>query len=741
VIYTEPWVAPPPLVGPPPEEPAGQSLWSLVDDRLRGRWKWAILTALLLAPAFGYAGWESTVPQFESVGVIRVASTVPITFEGIPEGEVGNFTMFLNTQVERLRSRRVIENAMEDEDLLRQPWVKRPGATRELDRELEVTGDRNSELIWVRYESESPVLAQAIVNAVIRSYDEIYGQADGTTINRKLEDLQLMEAQFQRELNRVRADIGTIIDRHEIDPAQLQEMNILQLEQVELQIFAAERALRNSLMDSGGDGPDELTSPQILAQLEQLDPELAIRRQTRDLKRARFEEIARHYRPAASIYRIALRDTDTAERLFQQQYRFALAQFEQSRLGPMTATATGGDYGGWPVAPLQEEISTLRERRDAILDENQALHDDIQLLRDRREQEDLVKSNLERTRQRIQGLLREEKNVANRISIEQEGFRPREPSSDRRPRRAAAGVLAGCAASFGLFFLLGTVDRRAFGLDQLRHVGDAAALPVLGVLPDLGAGTVDPESSEVASHCVHQIRNQVEARRDGERGFVLMISSPFQGDGKTSIALCLGWSYAQAGYRTLLVDCDLVGRSLSRQLGMVGHDGLKEALRAGSGEGCIGSLAVSDLDVLPVGRDESFGPEAIRRDRLERIFDEVRGQYDVVVVDTGPLLGSLESTPAAAAADGVVLSVRRGRSRSRLEECVGRLAGVGARCLGIVLNCATRADCYRSVSDASMTHPEHQPPEARAAGETVLVRTPGGARSPLVAAMERMTRD
>jgi hypothetical protein len=66
---------------------------------------------------------------------------------------------------------------------------------------------------------------------------------------------------------------------------------------------------------------------------------------------------------------------------------------------------------------------------------------------------------------------------------------------------------------------------------------------------------------------------------------------------------------------------------------------------------------------------------------------------------------------------------------------------VGARCLGIVLNCATRADCYRSVSDASMTHPEHQPPEARAAGETVLVRTPGGARSPLVAAMERMTRD
>ena len=51
------------------------------------------------------------------------------------------------------------------------------------------------------------------------------------------------------------------------------------------------------------------------------------------------------------------------------------------------------------------------------------------------------------------------------------------------------------------------------------------------------------------------------------------------------------------------------------------------------------------------------------------MFDELRAQFEVIVVDTGPMLGSLESTPVVSASDGVVLSVRRGRSRTRLEEC------------------------------------------------------------------------
>ena len=48
--------------------------------------------------------------------------------------------------------------------------------------------------------------------------------------------------------------------------------------------------------------------------------------------------------------------------------------------------------------------------------------------------------------------------------------------------------------SFGLFFLLGSIDRRAFGAHQLRHVGDNSALQMLGVVPDLGRNMLDPDA-------------------------------------------------------------------------------------------------------------------------------------------------------------------------------------------------------------------------------------------------------
>ena len=87
----------------------------------------------------------------------------------------------------------------------------------------------------------------------------------------------------------------------------------------------------------------------------------------------------------------------------------------------------------------------------------------------------------------------------------------------------------------------------------------------------------------IASHCVHQIRNRIEALRDKSTNFVLAVSSPFQGDGKTSIVSALGWSYAAAGNRTLLIDCDIVGQSLTRQMGLRGSISTGEEPRCSDG--------------------------------------------------------------------------------------------------------------------------------------------------------------
>ena len=268
---------------------------------------------------------------------------------------------------------------------------------------------------------------------------------------------------------------------------------------------------------------------------------------------------------------------------------------------------------------------------------------------------------------------------------------------------------------FGVFFFIGTVDRRLYRSLQLRN---RRGVHCLGVLPDLSRGQLDPESSAAAAYCVHQIRNHIEAVRRPGPGFVLAITSPIPGQGKTSVTTALGWSYAAAGYRTVLVDCDMAVGSLSRQLGLADQPGLKEALRDGTCNGQTCVLSCPNLTVLPAGTDPLVGAEAIRKRDIEAVLEHLRRDFDVVLVDTGPMPVSLESLPVAAAADGVVIVCRRGARRSRLEECLEFLSEAGAFCVGIVLNCAARADCDRYVSSSSLSAPRRKPDDSsRAARE------------------------
>ena len=60
-----------------------------------------------------------------------------------------------------------------------------------------------------------------------------------------------------------------------------------------------------------------------------------------------------------------------------------------------------------------------------------------------------------------------------------------------------------------------------------------------------------------------------------------MVSSPFQGDGKTTLAVSLGWSYAESGYKTLLLDADFIGRAMTHQFGRLRDPGLREIIKNG----------------------------------------------------------------------------------------------------------------------------------------------------------------
>ncbi|MEM7228440.1 MAG: AAA family ATPase [Planctomycetota bacterium] len=718
------------------QDPTGESLVSLIDDRLRGRWRYMFILGGGLALVLLLLGWRSTEPLYRSVANVQVITNRDVIMTALPEHVERNPGKFKITQMELIRSRRVLEEALRDESLKRFSWTSAAGAVERLEHGLIIDSSRNSDLIAIAYEAGDPETAQIATNAVLDAYYDIYGDQGGADLTDRLQRLHELAAKHDRDLRLAREDMQRITARHGTnDLAAIHREKIEMLTALEGQIRATQ-LIAKRLEEATVTDPAAELPPPPLPTLEQFDARLAELRVARDQEQTEFEIIRRRYREGSAQYRIAEQRANDARAVFEAHYFTVLDQWRRTG-GVSLPDGMAAYYEGQTPERLQEEIDGLRVSANELRDELQQMLADMQTLENNRFERERIQGELERTRSRIQNLETERDNITNVVMVAQRGFKPHGPFKDSRKKRAAAGFMGGFIISFSLFYLVGTIDRRTFGARQLRASG-SASMKCLGVLPDLGESITDPESSELASHCVHQIRNQIEAtRRHDNDGFVIAVSSPFQGDGKTSICMALGWSYAAAGHRTCLVDCDLVGRSLTRQLGLVGEAGVRESVSAHTIDGRICSLPVEHLDALPVGVDPNVGPESLRRAHLTDIFDQLRDRYEVIIVDTGPLLGSLESMPVTASADGVVFSVRRGRSRSRLDECVSRLESVGATCLGVILNCAQRGDVVRYVSEASLLAAEeraHDP--AGELDESSIIRVSPNERNALLSAME-----
>jgi capsular exopolysaccharide synthesis family protein len=168
---------------------------------------------------------------------------------------------------------------------------------------------------------------------------------------------------------------------------------------------------------------------------------------------------------------------------------------------------------------------------------------------------------------------------------------------------------------------------------------------------------------------------------------VVAISSSARREGRTTVAVNLALTAAQAGRRVVLVECDLRKPSVSALLDLTPRAGLAEVL-TGSAELGQALCRVGNLAVLCAG--SAHDPAgALRSPRLPELFADLRAAYDLVLLDAPPALAFADADRLSAAADGVLLVVR---AHSTPRE-VARLAAatLGAKLVGVVLNAVDTA--------------------------------------------------
>ena len=168
----------------------------------------------------------------------------------------------------------------------------------------------------------------------------------------------------------------------------------------------------------------------------------------------------------------------------------------------------------------------------------------------------------------------------------------------------------------------------------------------------------------------------------------LVVTSASTGEGKTTTAANLALTFARQGTRVLLVDCDLRRPRLHRIFNAERDPGLTDLLlgRADVAE-VVQPTAVDRLSLLARGRFEESAIEMLGGARMQSFLEASSDHYDLVILDTAPVLVAADTPTLSAYVDAVLLVVRAGKTeRNEGRQALRQLSAVGANVIGAVLN-------------------------------------------------------
>jgi capsular exopolysaccharide synthesis family protein len=264
------------------------------------------------------------------------------------------------------------------------------------------------------------------------------------------------------------------------------------------------------------------------------------------------------------------------------------------------------------------------------------------------------------------------------------------PVSPKTKTNLALGLAAGLVVGIVLALLRELSDTSVRSPNALQSL---TGRPVLGVLNyDRRAKRapleLDSRARSVRAEAFRQLRTNLQFVDLGSPVHVLVVTSSVADEGKSSTAVNLAVAIADSGRSVVLIEADLRRPRVAEYLGLESSVGLTNVL--------VGQAQVEDvlqpwgrgaLTVLPCGTIAPNPSELLGSPEMSRLLERLRERFDVVVLDTPPLLPVTDAAVAAAQADGALLVVRHGKtSRNQITQSLESLEAVGARTLGTVLN-------------------------------------------------------
>lgn len=535
--------------------------------------------------------------------------------------------------------------------------------------------------ISISYESNSPTLAAQIVNTIAQSY--------------------------------VAAQVGTKSGATKRASSFLEE----RLQQMRAQVLTAEKAVADfraandlfaasSLSSVSQEGLSNLSTQAAQAQAENAAAQARLSTARAQLARGRSgEELGEALdSPVVSQLRAQRaqigRDVASLEKRYGPLHPdLQRAQQAQANTDTQIAaevrrivanTSIQANIASQRAASLQSSIDRAEGKLAADNDASVRLNE---LERTAESARTIYRSFLDRYRQTIaqEGLEQSDSYIIASARV------PAVPSAPNVLLYAAAALVGGIGVAAVAVLLLQMLERgletgdaieQRLGLPMLASIPDAATLPEYrkGGPPSPPMELILQRPQSLLAESFRSLRTSILFATPDHKHRVVAIASSIPGEGKTTTAICLVRSAAVAGSKALLIDCDPRRRATSRQFGGDVKAGLNELL---SGAATLDQVLVQDnatgawllpqrIDAQDLTLTDGGGFAAL--------LAQLRERFDLIILDTAPVLAVDEARVITSMADAVVFLVRWRKTAAKAAEiALNRLTDVDANVIGIVL--------------------------------------------------------
>lgn len=730
-----------------PEADAARVDLSEIWDTIREE-KWIILVTCILVAGAVAAYTFTQDPVYEAASIVSVrtadgeggAGHLVIYGRGGESdlaGEVGllQYSAELPTRVaQRMKE---TADAVEDEDyfpVLRDAQgnlLSNEEAGSAIFAKASFTPFPDQQMIRIEAKSRVPEEAAAIANAYAREYQEYSRERSRASVSAARRFLEEQAEKRKAEISELEEQWAAFARQNDVmregeDGSRvIEEYTALESQRAELQF---EREQEEQELDVLRD------------QLSQFEPELRNsvmqEQETAELQSAiaAINDQIAELRTEATQYYVAnpgLRD-DTARieaefpRLAELNRRIRGFEDQKSELVEQliakassgSATEEGGAFAR--INQLQSRIteqelviSQIDAQIDAIEQRMASYDSRLEDIPDQRIERNRLEQRMAQAEQfystivgRLQEVIIQEESELGYVRPVRSAFVPAVPVSPNVQQNLLLGLLLGLGFGLGLAFL-----RRAVA-DYLRTPEDLQekGYSLVGVIPEMrreikanfkGKETIEVGDRRLSTRLVpllnpwspisenyRLVRTNLQHSVRGKAPQVLLVTSPEKGDGKTLTAANLAITMAQGGRRTVLLDADLRRPNAHRLFGMSVEAGIADILNTdGQIPDHILPTEIDGLHFLPAGHTDVPPAEALGSERMRHLIEWLRNEYDVVIIDSPPVLAVSDPVLLSTQADATLLVVSAERTNFHAVEVTEKtLNAVGVPVAGVIFN-------------------------------------------------------